>query len=198
MQDSYLTIEAPSTGLFKDRGSKFLAFAYPVDSEDVIKNKLEALRKEFHDARHHCYAYRLHPDGSMWRANDDGEPGSSAGKPILNQIDSRQLTDTLVVVVRYFGGTLLGVSGLIHAYRSAASDALDRAEIVEKYITRSCRLEFPYGVMNDIMRLVNEYGIDIASQEFTDTCVMHLKVRASKVAAFSAKLELIECHLEFI
>lgn len=128
--DEYLTISKPSEGLFKDRGSKFLAFAYPVSSEDEIKEIQEHLRSEYHDARHHCYAYMLGKDKNVFRANDDGEPSSTAGKPILGQIKSYDLTNILIVVIRYFGGTKLGVSGLINAYKTAAEEALKNAKII--------------------------------------------------------------------
>lgn len=197
MKDSFLTISASSNGLFKDRGSKFLAFAYPVISEGQVKDILDSVRKEYHDARHHCYAYRLEPDGSVWRANDDGEPGNSAGKPILNQIVSRNLTGVLVVVVRYFGGTLLGVPGLINAYRSAASDALDRAKMTRKYITRSGTLTFPYEVMDKIMRMVDDLEIELVSREFTEQCTMNIRIRASRFSRLITQLETLECHAEF-
>ncbi|MDP2112754.1 MAG: YigZ family protein, partial [Bacteroidota bacterium] len=130
MEDTYKTIEKPSEGLFKDKGSKFISFAFPVNSEDEIKDIVQSIKKEHHSARHHCYAWRLGADHLHFRANDDGEPSSTAGKPILGQIQSFDLTNILIVVVRYFGGTLLGVSGLINAYRSAALDAINQAEIV--------------------------------------------------------------------
>ncbi|HYW95669.1 MAG TPA: YigZ family protein, partial [Bacteroidales bacterium] len=140
--DNYLTIKQRGEGLYKEKGSKFIGFALPVESEDHIKGELESIRKNFHDARHHCYAWRLGPDMELYRANDDGEPGNSAGKPILGQIESRKLTNVLVVVVRYFGGTLLGVGGLINAYRTAASEALDRSVIVKKYVYQGYAIRF--------------------------------------------------------
>jgi len=146
--DSYRTIEGPSKGLFRDRGSRFIALAYPVRTTDEIKSILEELRKEYHDARHHCYAYMLGPDRQVWRANDDGEPSGSAGRPIMGQINSHELTDILIVVVRYFGGTLLGVSGLINAYKTAAADAISNASIVERRVHVSLRITFPYLVIN--------------------------------------------------
>ena len=134
MKDLYLTISSNTKGQFKDRGSRFIALAFHVVSEDEIKEQITLLRKEYHDARHHCFAWRLGPDMERYRVNDDGEPSGSAGRPIFGQIQSRELTDILVVVIRYFGGTLLGVGGLINAYRSAASDALEHANITEKKV----------------------------------------------------------------
>ena len=141
--DTYKTITADARGLYKDRGSRFIAIAMPVTSQEEIRMKLEALRKEYHDARHHCYAWVLAPDRLTWRVNDDGEPSGTAGRPILGQINSRELTNILVVVIRYFGGTLLGVSGLINAYRSAASDALANANIAERQVMDRWLVTFP-------------------------------------------------------
>lgn len=154
--DTYKTIDHEAEGLFKDRGSRFIAIATPVSSQEEIKTRLAELRKEYHDARHHCYAWVLSPDRLAWRVNDDGEPSGTAGKPIMGQINSRELTNVLVVVIRYFGGTLLGVSGLINAYRTAASDALDHAQIVERHIMECWLLTFPYISMNDVMRVLRD------------------------------------------
>ena len=153
MSDSYLTIADPTEGLFKDKGSKFLAYAYPVDNEDEIKELVQHLKKEHYSARHHCYAWRLGADKTHFRANDDGEPSSTAGKPILGQIQRLDLTNILIVVVRYFGGTLLGVSGLINAYREAAVDALEHAEIVEKLVEEIFWVEFDY------LNVITSYSI---------------------------------------
>ena len=150
----YTTIAAPSEGLYKEKGSKFLAFAYPVSTEDEIKNLLQDLRKKFFDARHHCYAYRLGPDGATWRVNDNGEPSSTAGKPIFGQLISFGLSDVLVVVIRYFGGIKLGVSGLINAYRTAARDALEHAQTVEKQVRENITLEYTYEQTNAVMKAV--------------------------------------------
>ncbi|MDA0196697.1 MAG: YigZ family protein [Bacteroidetes bacterium] len=168
--DSFLTIKAEATGLYKEKGSKFLSFAFPVQSEDDIKRFLEKLRKEYHDARHHCYAYILKADQSQFRANDDGEPNHSAGDPILGKIRSRNLTNTLVVVVRYFGGTKLGVSGLINAYKTAASDSLDKIEVRRIIITQPIELEFEYGVTNEVIRLVHEFSLELSNQKFNEPC----------------------------
>ena len=143
-RDSYKSIAARAEGLFKDNGSRFIAFAYPVETEDQVKEIVGNLKKEYHDARHHCYAYRLGHLGDSFRSNDDGEPSGSAGRPILGQIDSAGLSDVLVVVVRYFGGIKLGIPGLIRAYKTSTSDALSNARVVEKTASRNFRLDFPY------------------------------------------------------
>lgn len=163
----YTTIAAPSEGLYKEKGSKFLAFAYPVSTEDEIKNLLQDLRKKFFDARHHCYAYRLGPDGATWRVNDNGEPSSTAGKPILGQLVSFGLSDVLVVVIRYFGGIKLGVSGLINAYRTAARDALEHAQTVEKQVRENITLEYTYEQTNAVMKAIRDLQAEIIDQTFT-------------------------------
>ena len=180
MQDIYKTIAAPATGLFKDKGSKFLAYAYPVDNETEIKQHIQQLKKEYFDARHHCYAYRLGLNGELWRANDDGEPSSTGGKPILGQLLSLELTNVLVVVVRYFGGILLGVSGLINAYRSATADALAQAQIIEKVAKEILTINFSYFDMNKIMKLIKEEELEIITQRFDNDCEMKLAVPLSK------------------
>jgi uncharacterized YigZ family protein len=176
-EDTYLTISKPSEGIFKDRGSKFIAYAYPVTTEAEIKEHLNYLRKEHFSARHHCYAFRLGPDKSAYRANDDGEPTNSAGKPILGQIQSKDLTNILIVVVRYFGGTLLGVSGLINAYRSAAAEALASAEIIEKLVQDVYELSFDYLQMNDVMKIIKDEELKIISQNFDTSCIIKFSVR---------------------
>ena len=163
----YTTIAAPSEGLYKEKGSKFLAFAYPVSTEDEIKNLLQDLRKKFFDARHHCYAYRLGPDGATWRVNDNGEPSSTAGKPIFGQLISFGLSNVLVVVIRYFGGIKLGVSGLINAYRTAARDALEHAQTVEKQVRENITLEYTYEQTNAVMKAVRDLQAEIIDQSFT-------------------------------
>lgn len=180
--DSYRTIEEPSKGLFRDRGSRFIALAFPVKSAEEIKSILDHLRKEYHDARHHCYAYTLGSDRLIWRANDDGEPSGSAGRPILGQINSNEITDILIVVVRYFGGTLLGVSGLINAYRTAAADAIANAAIVEKRVHKSLRITFPYLGMNEVMKVLKEENAEHKDQTFDDDCslVVSFPISASE------------------
>lgn len=176
MTDIYLTIQSPSQGIHKEKGSKFLAFAFPVSKEEQISQFQADLRKEYHDARHHCYAWRLGADKILYRANDDGEPSGSAGKPIYGQIQSRDLSDVLVVVVRYFGGTLLGVGGLIRAYRAASSDALDRSPIIERRVYDRMSLEFGYNQMNSVMKLIKDYQLDFEDQIFDLDCSLTLKV----------------------
>ncbi len=177
INDTYKTISKPTEGLFKDRGSKFIAYAYPVNSEDDIKEALEAVKKEHHQARHHCYAYYLGPRRELYRANDDGEPSNSAGKPILGQLQSYDVTNLIVVVVRYFGGVKLGVGGLINAYRSAAADALEKAKIVEKTINATYRVDFAYDNTSEVMRVINELNLNIVKQEFEIACKLWFEVR---------------------
>jgi uncharacterized YigZ family protein len=179
MLDKYLTISSPSEGLYKEKGSRFIAFAYPVYSENEIKQYLQELKKEYYDARHHCYAYRLGVTGELWRAVDDGEPSGSAGKPIMGQLLSNNLTNIVVFVVRYFGGIKLGVPGLINAYRSATADSIQNAEIVEKEDKNSFSIEFNYLVMNDIMRILKEEQPEIVKQEFDIVCRIELRIRKS-------------------
>ena len=190
-EDTYRTIAAPSEGLYKEKGSKFLAFAYPVRTQEEIKERLEALRKQYFDARHHCYAYILGPRKDAYRANDDGEPSGTGGRPIHGQLLSFDLTDTLVVVVRYFGGILLGASGLANAYKAAARDALEQATILEKTIDISYRVHFEYPLMNDVMRLLKEYGLTPRNQRFELDCDLDFSVRQSQSnAVYDAFLKL--------
>ncbi|MDN3667929.1 YigZ family protein [Echinicola jeungdonensis] len=177
MEDTFLTLAEDSEGLYKEKGSKFLAFAFPVSDEEEIKEKLDGLRKKFHDARHHCYAYILGKDQDTFRANDDGEPNHSAGDPILGQLRSNNLTNALIVVVRYFGGTKLGVGGLISAYKTAAAEAIAANQIIEDVITKTVRFRFDYLDMNDVMRLIKEKDLKIKKQDFDNTCLMSLSVR---------------------
>jgi uncharacterized YigZ family protein len=175
MKDLYRTIQFSSEGVYREKGSKFLAFAYPVATEDEIRARLEGLRRRFHDARHHCFAWRLGADMEHYRVNDDGEPSNSAGQPIFGQIQSRELTHILVVVVRYFGGTPLGVGGLRNAYRSAASDALDGTRIIEKRVYVTFKLEFGYELMNAVMTAVKELQLEYYDQQFDLQCTLMLK-----------------------
>ena len=167
---SFQSIKTRSEGFYKEKGSKFLAFAFPVRTEDDIKHRLDELRKQYYDARHHCYAYILGNKSDKYRANDDGEPNHSAGDPILGQIRSKDLTNTLVVVVRYFGGTKLGVSGLITAYKTAAKEALDAAEVIETTIKDEVLIDFSYEQTSDVMRLAKEFNLEIQNQTFQETC----------------------------
>jgi uncharacterized YigZ family protein len=177
--DTYRTLARTSEGLYKEKGSKFIARAYPVKSEEEIKEIQEALKKEFFDARHHCYAWIMGAHSERYRANDGGEPNHSAGDPILGQIRSLELTNTLVVVIRYFGGTKLGVSGLINAYKTAAAEALAANEIKEEIVMEHLKLQFGYGLTNEVMRLVSEFNMQVEDQSFTETCRMQLLVRQS-------------------
>ena len=164
---SFQTIESGSTGLYKEKGSKFLAYAYPIDDESAVKIHLEKLKKEHPKARHHCYAFRLLPDGRLYRANDDGEPSGTAGKPILGQLLSYNLTDVLVVVVRYFGGTKLGASGLIQAYKAAARDALEQASICTRIVTQKFQIAFPFAVAGEVMQALSRNQVTILNENYT-------------------------------
>lgn len=181
--DTYQTIAAPSTGEFRDRGSKFLAYAYSVYEEATIDQHLEEIKKLHPKARHHCYAWRLGLDGNQYRANDDGEPSGTAGRPILGQIDSFELTNVLVIVVRYFGGTKLGVSGLINAYKVSAAAALQAAQIEERQLENVYTLTFGYERMSDVMNAVKQYNVEIIEQEFTDRGFLLLAIRQSEAEA---------------
>ncbi len=188
-EDRYLTLEAPAETSCRERSSKFLAYAYPVEDEERIRMILDELRKRYYDATHHCYAWRLGPRGEQFRANDDGEPSGTAGKPILGQLLSHELTDTLIVVVRYFGGTKLGVPGLIAAYREAAAEAIAAARIVERTVDRTIRIDFPYAAMNDIMRVVKEERPRIVEQRFDNLCTMRLAIRESCAERLAERLK---------
>jgi uncharacterized YigZ family protein len=187
--DTYLTIEAPAEAASRERSSKFLAYIYPVQDEEQIRGYLEALRKRYFDATHHCYAWRLGPGGQRFRANDDGEPSGTAGKPILGQMLSAGITDSLIVVVRYFGGTKLGVPGLIAAYRESAAEAIAAATVVERTVDREISVEFPYMAMNDIMRAVKECQPAIRSQRFDNLCTMELTIRESRADELEERLK---------
>lgn len=163
--DHYFTIDRSSTEEFKDRGSRFIAYAYPVEDTETFKKYLQALKKEHPKAVHHCFAYRLGIDGNQFRSNDDGEPSGSAGKPILGQIDSRKLTNTAIIVVRYFGGTLLGVPGLINAYKTAAALALQTTPIIQKQVEVVYSLQFDYTRVNDVMHIIKQYNCRVIEQE---------------------------------
>ena len=190
--DTYLTIAAHAEGLYKEKGSKFIALAYPVSDEEAIKSLLDDIKRKYYDARHHCYAYRLGREGLVFRANDAGEPNHSAGDPILGQLRSYNLTDVLIVVVRYFGGTKLGVGGLINAYKTAAADAIENSNIITKVASANIHLQFDYLAMNDVMRLVKDYDLNIKKQEFENTCQMVLEVRMSLQDEVVAKLGAME------
>jgi uncharacterized YigZ family protein len=188
LQDQYRSIAAPSEGLFKDNGSRFIALAYPVETEEEVKSIVAGLRKEYHDARHHCYAYRLGYKGDVWRASDDGEPSGSAGRPILGQIDSLGLSDILVVVVRYFGGIKLGIPGLIRAYKTSTADALSSAQIVDKIASRHFRLQFDYLSMNAVMKVLKDMDLPQRAQEFGESCSLQTSVRLAAVEDFLKRI----------
>lgn len=179
MDDTYLTIVSSSEGIYKDKGSKFLSFAFPVSSVEEAMQLIDGKRKEYHDARHVCYAYMLGKDRVNFRTNDDGEPSGTAGKPILGQINSKQLTDILIVVVRYFGGVLLGTGGLILAYKNAAMEALAVAKIEQRVVERTYTVMFDYAAMNEVMRVIKDNQLTICSQTQTEKCKLLIAVRQS-------------------
>jgi len=192
IQDKYKTIENPSEGIYKEKGSKFMAYAYPVYSEDEIKDIVKELKEKYYDARHHCFAWSLGVDGIRFRANDDGEPSGTAGKPIYGQLLSNELTNILVVVIRYFGGTKLGVPGLIHAYKEATIDAINNAVVIEKTVNDIYKVSFDYGVMNDVMKIVKDESLDIVNQKFDLSCEMEFSLRQSEVEKVVSRFEKVE------
>ena len=192
LKDSYLTIAEAAECTMRERSSKFLSFAYPVTNEEQIRTHLDFLHKQYYDATHHCYAWRLGPHGEQFRANDDGEPSGSAGRPILGQIDSAGLSDILVVVVRYFGGIKLGIPGLIRAYKTSTADALANAEIIEKIASRHYRVHFGYMNMNSVMKVFKDMGLDQKNQLFDMECSMETSVRLSQVDTFLERISDIE------
>ena len=179
-EDTYKTIINSSEGIYKDKGSKFIALAYPVSSEDEVKLHLEALRKEHHSARHHCWAYKLGALGDRYRCSDDGEPTNSAGKPILGQLEAFGVTDVAIVVVRYFGGVLLGVGGLMQAYKEAAKSALENSEIVEKVVMMHYIIEYPYEQSSAVQLVLKRFKSVIRSQSYTEVCAIHFSIAKSK------------------
>lgn len=190
--DTYLTIEKPAEGDFRDRGSKFLSFAYPVNSEADIKPVLAQLKIKHPKANHHCWAMRLGTDRSVFRINDDGEPSGTAGRPILNVLLSKNITNIIVIVVRYFGGTLLGVPGLINAYRTAAEEALLRANIIEKTINDIYTIGFEYQYMNEVMRIIKEDSLTVLNQQFDNNCSVKISIRKMQVNRSITKFEKVE------
>ena len=188
MSDTFRTIASRSEGSYKEKGSKFLSFAFPVKNVDEINQILAQYRKQYYDARHICYAYMLGNAKNEWRANDDGEPSGTAGRPILGQINSFELTNVLVIVVRYFGGILLGTGGLITAYKEASRDALEQAGIVEQTIDEIISIEFDYLLMNEVMRIVKEMSLQILDQSFDNMCAMKLAIRQSDAEKLKSKL----------
>ena len=190
--DTYLTLAKTSEGLYKEKGSKFLAFAIPVSDVEEVKEILKDKRKEYHDARHVCFAYVMGEKGEETRANDDGEPSGTAGKPMLGTLVSKGVTNVLLVVVRYFGGTKLGTSGLINAYREACLDALEQNEVVEKIVESRCDIQFEYPFLNDVMRVVKEENATIVSQNFDNDCTMRISIRKRDEEKLRSRLSKIE------
>lgn len=188
MDDTYRTIRDLSEGYYTEKRSRFLSFALPVRTPDEVKTQLDIYRKKYYDARHVCWAYRLGPDRTTFRANDDGEPSSTAGKPILGQINSNNLTDILIIVVRYFGGIELGTSGLIVAYRTAAAEAIAAAHIEERTVDETITITFEYPHLNSVMRIVKEDKPDVLAQSFELTCEMTLRIRQSRMDALKSRL----------
>jgi uncharacterized YigZ family protein len=191
-KDTYQTIREPSEGLYKEKGSRFLAFAFPVNNREDTENKVSDLRKKYHNARHHCYAYVLKPDQSEYRINDDGEPSNSAGQPILAQIKAHNLTNILVVVVRYFGGTLLGTGGLIRAYKTAAADAIHNASIVTATIREIYQLRYGYDLTGAVLKVVEDPGVKILDQAFDEQVRMEIGIRKSVAERVIKKLHLLQ------
>ncbi len=192
MSDSYQTIAGISEGIYKEKGSKFIAYAHPLESEDDVKEMVAVYKKKYFDARHHCYAWQLGVDGATFRENDDGEPSGTAGKPIHGQIRSAGLTNILIVVVRYFGGIKLGTSGLIAAYKEATADAIANATIVDRTVDDYYRLNFSYAVMNDVMRVFKEEDLKMLNQDFQMACSIDFHVRQSAVQKVMTRFEKIE------
>jgi uncharacterized YigZ family protein len=192
MINTYKTIQSVSQGLFKEKGSRFISIAIPVKSADEVKLQLDQYKKKYHDARHHCYAYVIGPDRKAWRVNDDGEPSGTAGKPILGQINSFGLTNILIIVIRYFGGTLLGTSGLINAYRSSAMDVIVNSKIIELTVNVYYKIEFPYSLMNKVMKLIKDEDLNQSNQEFGLESSLIIGFRESQKDKIMNKFSLIE------
>ncbi|MDG2226783.1 MAG: YigZ family protein [Flavobacteriales bacterium] len=190
--NSFKTIKAPSEGIYKEKGSKFIAFAIPINSEIQFKEGLSRIKKNYHDAGHHCYAFSIGPKGKLFRYSDDGEPNNSAGKPIYGQLLSFGVTNVSVIVIRYFGGTKLGVGGLITAYKEAAKDALNNAKIIKKEITEVLTIDFKYESMNSIMGIVKAFDLEIAEQKFELDCIIKLNCPKRNKLQLEDKLKLIQ------
>lgn len=188
--DSFKTIKKQSQGIYKEKGSKFIGLAFPVANETEIKEILDKIKKEYHDARHHCYAWRLGENLMNFRANDDGEPNNSAGKPILGQIDAKSLSNVLVIVVRYFGGTLLGVGGLIQAYKAASFEALQNSIVIDHFIYHVYGLEFNYESMNTVMKVIKDMNLEVFDTNFEMDCFLKVKLKRSQAGVFVNAFEL--------
>jgi uncharacterized YigZ family protein len=190
--DIYKTIISPSQGMYKEKGSRFVSYAFPVSGHDEIKPLLDKIKKEHHEARHHCFAYIIRKEKNIWRVNDDGEPSGTAGRPILGQINSYELTNIIIIVCRYFGGTLLGVRGLINAYRSASRDALVNAKMTEKTVNEYYEVTFPYIFLNDVMRIFKEEKVILSEQSFEMECRIMINFRVSIREKVTRQLERID------
>ena len=191
MSDTYKTIISEAEGLYKEKGSKFLSFAMPVSTAEQAKEIVKEYRKKYYDARHVCYAYMIGAERTDFRANDDGEPSGTAGRPILGQINSRELTNVLVIVIRYFGGILLGTGGLVVAYKEATADALNQTEIIEKTVDIRISISFDYVLMNDVMRVIKDVNAQITAQTYVNQCMMQLSIRKQDAELLSSKLKKI-------
>lgn len=199
MNHTYQSIESPSVAEFRDRGSRFIAYTFPIDTVAEFKTKLAELKKEHPKAVHHCFAYRIGTGNDVFRSSDDGEPSGTAGRPILGQIDSKKLTNVLVIVVRYFGGTLLGVPGLIHAYKTGSADALDKCRIVERVVLINYRLEFDYTLTNEVMRKIKQFDCKVLKQDMQLFCVIEIGVPADKREMFLGSVKnLVQLKIEKI
>lgn len=197
--DTYLTISSVSQGIYKEKGSKFLAFAFPIFSEDEFKNHLSNLKKEYHDARHHCYAFKLGLTENEYRYSDDGEPNNSAGKPIYGQILSKNLTNVGIVVVRYFGGTKLGVGGLVTAYKEAAADALNNAQIINQLVNNFYQITFNYTVMSEVMNFIKKHDLEVSKQVFEEYCLIEFGIRKTEANSVVNELEkIISLNVKFL
>ncbi len=185
----YKTVVKPSEGLYREKGSKFISLLEHVESEQECMDFLHRVKKEYHDARHHCYAYRIDPENEMYRSQDDGEPSGSAGKPILNQVLSYELYNVMIIVVRYFGGTKLGVSGLINAYKTSTREAIDSARIVVRHLTRLYELRFDYPRMNDVMRVIKEEKLKIMDQDFSLSCFIKIEIKKNQLEKIILRIE---------
>ncbi|WP_256010476.1 YigZ family protein [Desertivirga xinjiangensis] len=190
--NTYKTIEKPSEGIFRDKGSKFITYAYPIKTEEQAKTIIQQVRAQHPKARHHCWAMRLSSDRSIFRLNDDGEPSGTAGRPILNTLLSNDLTNILIIVVRYFGGTLLGVPGLINAYKEASADAIKSANVIQLTVNDIYSIEYNYVQMNEVMRIIKDSNLNILKQWFESECVLQLEIPKSKLNLVLPKLQKIE------
>ncbi len=193
MSDTFKTISSTSEGIYKEKGSKFLSFAIPINSANEAKEIVKDYRKRFFDARHVCYAYMIGAERTEFRSNDDGEPSGTAGRPILGQINSRELTNVLIIVVRYFGGVLLGTGGLVVAYKEATADALNQSEIIEKAVEENVQIRFDYLQMNEVMKIIKDSDVQITNQTFDNKCLISFSISKSNADSTLKKLKKINC-----